>query len=101
MKRYSTRLTYTESDGFEIQHKGNNYWIRGFCDGEYICYFNPDANIVCIEFNAWINSICDGEGEEADIILTDDESEIFKQYMASRLDEVAKNYNFRKDYMGD
>ena len=102
MKRYSAMLTYTEKDGFEIQHEGHRYRVCGYCDGEYFCYFNPNepasANIVCIEFNAWIDNIWDENGEKVDITLTDDEFELFKQYMAPRLDEVAKNYDFPKNY---
>lgn len=105
MKTYAAVLSYTEEDGFEIQHGNNSYRVYGTCEGNYICHVYPgDENepastyAECIEHNCWVDSIYDDYGSEVDITLTDEEFAEFEDYMLTNLDDVAGNHDFSEDY---
>ena len=104
-------ISYVEKDGFVICHGDHEYSLYGTAEGEYSYYYSPgraymkngdpgypeESELTQESFDCSIEHICDEDGNEVMIDLTDDEIGEFESYMSDCLDSVAEDYDWSND----
>lgn len=108
-------ISYTEEDGFLICHGDREYRIYGTAEGEYSYYYSPgrdymkngdpgypeERELIQESFECSINQICDEDGNEVMIDLTDDEINEFESHMSDCLDSLTNDYDWTDEWEDD
>lgn len=110
---------YEEEDGYEIERDGVKYLVLGECEADYTWtsdpgdeWTPPDESFECDGFEYKVGVILDEGGNTVDIQLTEDEKELFAEYLGERLKDVARgsdrweeddcdDYDYDDDYEPD
>ena len=107
----TAELSYVEEDGWDINRDGIVYKVFGTCEGTYEYSYTPgclympngdpgcpeEESTECLDFNVWVDTLEDEDGNAVDITLTDQEMNDFESYMRAQLDNIADNHAFVKE----